>query len=106
MLHLCSGIICGLYAIHAAQRICGDLVTSMYVTEDGQGKIFYSSGEKFSKSQAQKDVDDLLYAMESVISLICPRTRNQALLLQEFEDFYKLPDDLCHFFGSLNARPV
>lgn len=101
-------IICGLFAIHSAQKVCGDLDSSIYITEGGQGRIFYVGGNNFSDTQAQKDVDDLLSTMVSIITLISPRTKSEkhVWLLQELKDNYKLPMELCHFVEKLENNKV
>lgn len=101
LLIMCRGILCGLFTIHSEQKICGDVKSSLYVTEDGEGSIFYVNGEMFSARGAQKDMDDLLTVMERILALINPKHRQRqrnVFWLRELREEYKLPSTMLHFF--------
>lgn len=98
----------GLFTIHSAEKVCGDVGRSVYVTENEEGRIFYASGDNFSKAKAEKDLQDVVSIMKDVITLICPRPKEDkfAWMIHEFEFDYKLPTELIHFFHRLEDNKV
>ena len=103
----CRGVICGMLAIYSDQKVCSDFEKSLYVTEEGEAKIFHISQEKFTFSQAQKEVYDLLSIIEGVITLIRTRSRpDLETWRKEFELSYELPLELVHFLNSLRVRKM
>ncbi|XP_021774022.1 uncharacterized protein LOC110737979 [Chenopodium quinoa] len=104
-LSIFRGVICGMLAIYSDQKVCSDLEKSLYVTEEGEAKILHISQEKFTFSQAQKEVSDLLSIIEGVITLIRPRSRpDLETWRKEFELSYELPSELGHFFKQLKSQ--
>lgn len=98
----------GLFAIHSVEKVCGDVDISVYVTENEEGRIFYAGGDNFSKAKAEKDVQDVVSIMKDVITLICPRPKEDkfAWMIHEFKSDYKLPTKLIHFFLKLEDNKV
>ncbi|XP_057523623.1 uncharacterized protein LOC130803516 isoform X2 [Amaranthus tricolor] len=106
-LSIFRGVICGMLAIYSDQKVCSDFEKSLYVTEEGEAKIFHISQEKFTFSQAQKEVYDLLSIIEGVITLIRTRSRpDLETWRKEFELSYELPLELVHFLNSLRVRKI
>ncbi|XP_057548711.1 uncharacterized protein LOC130827108 isoform X1 [Amaranthus tricolor] len=100
-------IICGLFFLHSSNHACSGFYDSLYVNKEGRGKILHNFAKKFTYSQAQQDVKDLVMLIEYVITgSTCQQVDGKDLKchFETIKDNYNLPEELHHFLLLLNTR--
>lgn len=103
----CRDIICGLFFLHSSNHACSGFYDSLYVNKEGRGKILHNFAKKFTYSQAQQDVKDLVMLIEYVITgSTCQQVDGKDLKchFETIKDNYNLPEELHHFLLLLNTR--